>query len=353
MDPHRDANWLEIFLPDKSDPSAVELHLHARPEGRTSHQRSPDARHVRYGRLRDHPVRPRAPARRDGRPQGRARAHRLQGWGSGGPRPPRAYRRASPRRARAAREALPAPDVAPAVIAEVADGLEGGIQAIYLGSLLAILGFAGFIIVRQVLIRRELDDSAKKMGERIRAGNATAEEYFEMGSIMLRKKVFTQAVRNLKLAAQMWEGDKEDLAQIPQRPRVGYLLHRQGRRGHRRVQQGCRAHAGVRDGVEQPGGCAGAEEGVQGCHRGLRGVSHPVARTNKVATVRLDEIREAGASRDCGTRSGRSSRAIRNYDVLLVDDETPRPRRRPPRVPSGRVRSRPLSRRRLIIRIGS
>lgn len=38
----------------------------------------------------------------------------------------------------AAREALPAADVAPAVIAEVADGLEGGIQAIYLGSLLEI-----------------------------------------------------------------------------------------------------------------------------------------------------------------------------------------------------------------------
>jgi len=130
----------------------------------------------------------------------------------------------APRRGElAAREALPAPDVAPAVIAEVADGLEGGIQAIYLGSLLAILGFAGFIIVRQVLIRRELDDSAKKMGERIRAGNATAEEYFEMGSIMLRKKVFTQAVRNLKLAAEMWQGDQEDLAQIHNALGYGYL----------------------------------------------------------------------------------------------------------------------------------
>ena len=123
----------------------------------------------------------------------------------------------------ATREALPAADDAPAVIAEVADGLEGGIQAIYLGSLLAILGFAGFIIVRQVFIRRELDDAAKKMGERIRAGDASAEEYFEMGSIMLRKKVFTQAVRNLKLAAQMWEGDKEDLAQIHNALGFGYL----------------------------------------------------------------------------------------------------------------------------------
>ena len=111
----------------------------------------------------------------------------------------------------------------PSAVAEIADGLEGGIQFIYLGSLLGILGFAGFIIVRQVLIRRELDASAKAMGERIRAGDATAEEYFEMGSIMLRKKVYTQAVRNLKLAAEMWEGDQEDLAQIHNALGFGYL----------------------------------------------------------------------------------------------------------------------------------
>ncbi len=119
--------------------------------------------------------------------------------------------------------ALPADLPAPSAVAEIADGLEGGIQFIYLGSLLGILGFAGFIIVRQVLIRRELDASAKAMGERIRAGDATAEEYFEMGSIMLRKKVYTQAVRNLKLAAEMWEGDQEDLAQIHNALGFGYL----------------------------------------------------------------------------------------------------------------------------------
>ena len=134
-------------------------------------------------------------------------------------RRPSASRRASA----SALRALPAELPAPSAVFEVADGLEGGIQFIYLGSLLAILGFAGFIIVRQVLIRRELDASAKAMGERIRAGDATAEEYFEMGSIMLRKKVYTQAVRNLKLAAEQWQGDQEDLAQIHNALGFGYL----------------------------------------------------------------------------------------------------------------------------------
>ena len=100
--------------------------------------------------------------------------------------------------------------------------LEGNIQGFYLGTLLLILGFSGFIVVRQVFIRRELDDQAKRTGERIRAGNATSDDYFEMGSIMLRKKVYTQAIRNLQLAAENWEGDEEDLAQVHNALGFGY-----------------------------------------------------------------------------------------------------------------------------------
>lgn len=107
------------------------------------------------------------------------------------------------------------------VVAQVAE-LESGIQSFYLGTLLTILGGAGFIVVRQVLIRRELDDQAKKMGERIRAGNASAEDYFEMGSILLRKKVFTQAVRNLQMAATNWDGDEQDLALVHNALGFGY-----------------------------------------------------------------------------------------------------------------------------------
>ena len=76
--------------------------------------------------------------------------------------------------------------------------------------------------MRQVLIRRELDDQAKKMGERIRAGNASAEDYFEMGSILLRKKVFTQAVRNLQAAEANWDGDEQDLALVHNALGFGY-----------------------------------------------------------------------------------------------------------------------------------
>ena len=108
-----------------------------------------------------------------------------------------------------------------ATLSEIS-ALEGNIQGFYLGTLLLILGFSGFIVVRQVFIRRELDDQAKKMGERIRAGNASAEDYFEMGSILLRKKVFTQAVRNLQAAEENWDGDEQDLALVHNALGFGY-----------------------------------------------------------------------------------------------------------------------------------
>jgi hypothetical protein len=58
---------------------------------------------------------------------------------------------------------------------ETAEGLETPIQLIYLLTLLGFLGVGAYLVVRQVLIRRELDEAAKALGERIRTGEATCE----------------------------------------------------------------------------------------------------------------------------------------------------------------------------------
>ena len=46
---------------------------------------------------------------------------------------------------------------------EIGEGLEFGVQLIYLGALLALLGVGSFLVVRQVLIRRELESAAKEL----------------------------------------------------------------------------------------------------------------------------------------------------------------------------------------------
>lgn len=66
----------------------------------------------------------------------------------------------------------------------------------------------------QVLIRRELDEAAKVLGERIRTDEASAEDYFELGAILMRKKLYSQAVKNLEKCRSMYQGNEPELAQV-------------------------------------------------------------------------------------------------------------------------------------------
>jgi tetratricopeptide (TPR) repeat protein len=112
-------------------------------------------------------------------------------------------------------------------IPELAEGLEAPIQLIYLLSLLGFLGFGAYLVVRQVLIRRELDEAAKALGERIRTGEASCEDYYELGVILTRKKLYTQATKNLEKARRAWDGDEGELAQVHNA--LGFCYQQTGR----------------------------------------------------------------------------------------------------------------------------
>lgn len=74
--------------------------------------------------------------------------------------------------------------------------------------------FFFFFLNSQVLIRRELEEAAKVLGERIRTKTATPEDSFELGVILLRKKLYTSALKNLERARSSWDGAPADLAQV-------------------------------------------------------------------------------------------------------------------------------------------
>lgn len=112
--------------------------------------------------------------------------------------------------------ALPAAAVAPLnpVYGESAALLEASVQVLYLGALLALLGAGSFLVVRQILVRRELENAAKELQERVRSGAASCEEYFELGAVMLRKKFFMMANKYLEQAVKKWDGEPQELAQV-------------------------------------------------------------------------------------------------------------------------------------------
>ncbi|EFN59395.1 hypothetical protein CHLNCDRAFT_137885 [Chlorella variabilis] len=109
--------------------------------------------------------------------------------------------------------ALP-PQAAAQLVGEVGDGLEAPVQLAYLLTLMGFLVVGAYLVVRQVLIRRELEEAAKVLGERVRTNDATSEDYFELGVILLRKKLYTQATKNLEKAQKNWQGEPEELAQV-------------------------------------------------------------------------------------------------------------------------------------------
>lgn len=109
-------------------------------------------------------------------------------------------------------EALP-----PTVVWDISEGLELPVQLIYLTTLLGFLSVGAYVVVQQVLSKRGMDEMAKDIGERSRNDEATPVDYYELGVILLRKKLFTQANQNLKKALKTWDpetGDSEVLAQV-------------------------------------------------------------------------------------------------------------------------------------------
>jgi hypothetical protein len=89
-------------------------------------------------------------------------------------------------------------------VTEIADGLESPIQGFYLFTLLSVLVVGAFLVVRQVLVRNELEETIKVLGERKRRGEATAEDYFELGVVLVRKKLYTQVRLSPCIASVRW-----------------------------------------------------------------------------------------------------------------------------------------------------
>eukprot|EP00250_Pteridium_aquilinum_P003346 c13661_g1_i1 orf=436-1449(-) len=100
------------------------------------------------------------------------------------------------------------------IYGDLGAGLDLGVQVLYLAALLSLVGVASFFVVKQVLIRRELETAARDLQDRVRTGEALPVEYFELGAVMLRKKFYVLASKYLEQAIEKWDGDPQDLAQV-------------------------------------------------------------------------------------------------------------------------------------------
>ena len=80
------------------------------------------------------------------------------------------------------------------------------LPAFYLLALSAVLGVVGFLVVREVQRNRRQEGVITRLQTRLRKGEGTAEEHYELGSVYLEKKLYDSALaqfrKSLKVAGE-------------------------------------------------------------------------------------------------------------------------------------------------------
>lgn len=68
------------------------------------------------------------------------------------------------------------------------------LPVIYLGFLVVLLLAAGGFLFRQILITRKIETTLTKLQSKLSKEKGTAQEYYELGGILLEKKLYSQAI---------------------------------------------------------------------------------------------------------------------------------------------------------------
>ena len=65
---------------------------------------------------------------------------------------------------------------------------------LYLSLLIVLLGLVSFFVIRQILKTRRVENELGRLQKTLAQGKGTAQDHFELGSIYLNKRVYSQAI---------------------------------------------------------------------------------------------------------------------------------------------------------------
>ncbi|HIK13952.1 MAG TPA: tetratricopeptide repeat protein [Leptolyngbyaceae cyanobacterium M33_DOE_097] len=78
--------------------------------------------------------------------------------------------------------------------------MENSFPVLYISLLLGLLAIAAIVIFRQILKTRRTESALTRLQNKLAKEKGTAQEYYELGSIYLDKKLFAQSVNALQKA---------------------------------------------------------------------------------------------------------------------------------------------------------
>ncbi|MBW4419424.1 MAG: tetratricopeptide repeat protein [Myxacorys californica WJT36-NPBG1] len=85
---------------------------------------------------------------------------------------------------------------------------------LYISLLLLLLGAAVVFVARQVIKTRRVESALSCLQKKLSKEKGTAEEYYELGSILLDKRLFVQAIAQFQKAIKAETLEGQDLAAV-------------------------------------------------------------------------------------------------------------------------------------------
>jgi tetratricopeptide (TPR) repeat protein len=85
---------------------------------------------------------------------------------------------------------------------------------VYLTTLLVLLSISAVLIFRQVWKTRRVEGTLGRLQTKLSKEKGTAQEYYELGSLLLDKKLYVQATVQFKLALKALGDDEVDNASL-------------------------------------------------------------------------------------------------------------------------------------------
>lgn len=92
--------------------------------------------------------------------------------------------------------------------------MDSGLPIVYLSVLLAILASAGWFILRQIIKTRKIETTLFRLEAKLGNEKGTAQEYYELGSIYVEKKLYAQATSLFQKALKSKDLQVEEDAAI-------------------------------------------------------------------------------------------------------------------------------------------
>jgi tetratricopeptide (TPR) repeat protein len=93
--------------------------------------------------------------------------------------------------------------------------MDNNLPLVYLSILIVLLAITAVFVLRQIIKTRQVENTFNRLQNKLQKEKGTAQEYYELGSLYLDKKLYVQAVNLLQKALKAKdEVEPENLALI-------------------------------------------------------------------------------------------------------------------------------------------